>query len=412
MGILTESLSIFNKRASIEGPLPLTSAKVVEWLTGPPSATGIAVTEMSALGLSAVWDCVDLVSADLARTPLPFYRRNSDSREAASDHPYYSLLHDAPNPHMTAYNFKYVMQGHKMLRGNAFANIERDRFGRVKYLWPLRADSMERPTLAADGRLLYIYNLPNGERAKLTQDEVLHLRGLSPDGIWGYSPIAVHRETIGLGIAHREFGARFYANSLNPSMILQSKGRLSEEAQTNLRRSVEAVHLGLNKQHRLMILEEGLEAKTLSITPEDAQHLESMKFNRIEIASIYHVPAHKINELDRATFSNIEEQDTEYVGNTLDAQFAMWEQQLNFALLTAGERGKLYWEYNRNALVRATIEKRFAAYAIAVGGPWMAGNEARSRENMNSLPNLDTPLQPLNMVPAGTTPPTSSGAAA
>ena len=402
---LLETIIRPEQRAFQEGPLPLTAARVVEWLEGPPTATGIRVSPEGALGLSAVWACVDLVSRDVARTPVPLYKISGRNRNTADTLALYRLLHDAPNPYMTAYMFKQTLQGHKMLRGNAYANIERNQDSAIVALWPLRPDRMSAPKISAAGTLLYTYHMPNGEPTILTQSEVLHIRGLSPDGMVGYSPIAVHRETIGWALALRSYGVAFFGNNANPSGVLQTDARLSDEAAGRLKSSWEDAHRGLTNAHRVAVLEQGVKWQSIGVPPEDSQYLESTKFSRYEIcASIYHVPPHKIGELDRATFSNIEEQQLDYEGSTLDAEYAMWEQQLNKDLILPSQQGGYYFEFNRNALVRATIEKRTTAYASGIDHGWITRNEVRERENLNPLPELDTPLQPLNMVPAGTEP--------
>ena len=395
MGLLSRTLLPIASRATgLEGPLPLTASRVVEWLGGAPTASGLRLSPEGALALSAVWDCVDLVSRDVGRVPLALYQRGADeSRVKATNHPLYALLHDSPNPHMTAFTFKQTLQGHKMLRGNAFANIERDRTGAVVALWPLRPDRMDKPVLAQDGRLLYLYHLETGEPRALTQDDVLHIRGLSTDGIWGHSPVQVLRESVGLGVAYREYAARFFSNAARPSGVLEVEKRLTKEAADRLIASWDAAQQGLTNHHRTALLEEGVTWKQMSVTPDEAQFLDSMKYNRIEICSIFHVPPHMIGEMDRATYSNIEEQSLEYEGGTMDAEFANWEQQVNMALLMPGERGPLYTEFNRNALVRATIEKRIDAM---VKQWWWTPNEKRALDNMPAIAGFDEPFIPVN----------------
>ncbi len=385
------------RATGLEGPLPLTAATVSQWLNGPVTGTGARVTPEGSLQLTAVWSCVDLVSMDVARTPLPVYERVAGGRETADTHPLYRLLHDRPNDLMSAFAFKQTLQAHRMLRGNAFAHIDRDRAGTIIALWPLHPDKMDKPVLSVSGRLLYTYHLPNGQPRALTQDEVLHLRGLSPDGIWGYSPIQMHRESIGLGMAQRDYGAKFYGNNSVPGGGLQKKeGTLTDESVARLRQQWESLHRGLENAHKVAILEDGLEWKSIGISHRDAQYLEGMKYSRIEIAAgIFHVPPHKIGEMDRATFSNIEEQDIDYQGGTLDAQFALWESEINASLLRPQEVARFYAEFNRNALVRAKLLERMEAYDKAW---WMTPNEKRARENMNAMAGLDEIFVPVNNV--------------
>ena len=258
MGILTEALRPLLTRGLETGPFPITSANIIEFLGGEASATGKRVSPEGALKLSAVWDCVDMVSRDIARTPVPLYRRSGRDREKADESALYNLLHLSPNPFMTAFTFKQALQGHKMLRGNAYANIERDEDGNPVNLWPLNPIMMEPPVISAAGTLLYLYHTPRGEQVALTQDEVLHIRGLSNDGILGYSPITLMRELVALGMAYQEFSARFFGNNANPGGVLLAEKRLTDEASKRLKDSWETAHRGLEQSHRVAVLEEGI----------------------------------------------------------------------------------------------------------------------------------------------------------
>lgn len=409
MGFLTETLMsvIPQVRVLQEGPLPLTAARVVEWLSGEPSATGVRVSPEGALKLSAVWACVRLISEDVASLPFKVYRRLPEGgKEPAPDHPLYQLLHDSPNPYMTAMQFRETLQGHLLLRGNAYAEIERDGDGRILALWPLRPDRMMPPVASAGGTLLYTYRLPNGEDAKLTQSQVLHIRGLSSDGIMGYSPIAVHRDTIGWSMGLKEYGGRYFSNNANPGGVLMIDKRMSEEGHNRLKSDWDTVHQGLEKAHRVAILEEGVKWQSISNTPADSQFLESMKYGRVEIASIYRVPPHKINEMDRATFSNIEEQAIEYVNEALRTWLVRWEQQVNKDLFTELERKVHFVEHNMDALLRGRYLERQQGLQTQFQNGAISDDEWREIENRNPLPNGDGKihLQPANLVPLGTVP--------
>ena len=393
MGVLS---SLFNFRA---GPYlqaqPLTASTIVEWLNGPSSATGQSVTIDTALQLSAVYSCVRVKAEDIASLPLILYRRLGDGgKERATDHPLYRILHDQPNPHMTALGFRETMAAHLELRGNAYANIERNADGSVRYMWPLNPTRMDKPMLATDGRLLYRYWLPDGSQAMLTQDEVFHLRGMSFDGINGVSPIQAQRETLGTALAYQEYGTRFFSNNANPSGVLQAKNRLSEEAAKRLSTSWNTAHQGLSNAHRVAVLEEGIEWKQISISPEDAQYLESKKYSRSEIAGIYRVPPHKIADLERATFSNIEEMDIDYAKSTIRPMARRWEGQVWMSLLMPSEQPRYMAEFLLDDLLRGKTLERFEAYQKAW---WMTGNEIRERENLNPIDGLDEPLLPVNM---------------
>ena len=392
MGFLSDTL-----RALQVAGQPLTAKVVAEWLSGgAPSVTGLTVSPESALGVTAVWDCVDLISSDVARTPLHLYRRMPDGGREPVSGPLQTLLEERPNPYMTAFDFRKAIEAQKLLRGNAFAEIERDRNGAIIALWPLRSDRMQRPQESQAGTLLYTYTLPDGKAATLRQDQVLHLRGFTDDGIWGKSPVQVHRETIGVAMAQKEYTARFYGNNARPGGYLSVDKRLTDEAARRLKGSWNEMHQGLSNAHRVGVLEEGVKWNAIGMTNEDAEFLNTAKYTRIEIASIYHVPAHKIGELDRMTFSNVEELALEYVADTLDTEYAAWEQTCNMALLTPRQIETFYIEFIRNALVRTTIDKRYQAYDRAW---WMTPNEIRALENMNALPGLDEIVLPVNRMP-------------
>lgn len=393
MGVLS---SLFDLRA---GPYlqaqPLTAATIVEWLSGPASVTGQTVSVDTAIQLSAVYACVRVKSEDIASLPLILYKRlSTGGKERAYDRPLYRILHDQPNPHMTALQFRETMAAHLELRGNAYANIERNSDGTVRWLWPLNPTRMDKPQMAADGRLLYRYWLPNGDTAILTQDEVFHLRGMSFDGITGVSPITVQRETLGNALAAQEYGARFFNNNANPSGVLQAKNRLSEEAAKRLSTSWNTAHQGLSNAHRVAVLEEGIEWKQISISPEDAQYLETKKHSRSEIAGIFRVPPHKIADLERSTFSNIEEQDIDYAKSTIRPMARRWEAQIWTSLLMPSEQTTYLAEFLLDDLLRGKTLERFEAYQKAW---WMTGNEIRERENLNPIDGLDEPLLPVNM---------------
>lgn len=404
MGIMT-TLMAAETRSSVEGPLPLTASRIVDWLGGVPTATGVRVSPESALRLVGVWACIRLISEDLASLPLKTYRRLERGKESATKHPLYRILHDAPNPLMTSISFREALQGHVLAWGNAYANIERDDIsGRPAALWPLRPDRMDPPVLSEAGTLLYTYRLPSGEPRALRQDEVFHLRGLSPDGITGFSPIAHNRETLGWGMATREYGARFFGSGSRPGGVLQAKQRLSQQTKDNLRESWETAHRGLEMSHRVAVLEEGVEWKQTGIAPEDAQYIETATFQLGDICRIFRVPPYKIAELSRATYSNIEEQSIDYVVGTLWPWLVRWEQQVNKDLLMPAEQAGYFAEHLMDALLRGKTLERFQAYQLALQNGIYSANEVREKENENPFEGGDIHLQMQNMAPYGSAP--------
>lgn len=365
-----------------------------------PTASGVRVTTEGALKYAAVFACVRVLSATLAQLPLHVYeRRDDDGRTRASGFRLYDLLHRQPNPIMTSFNFRITLQSHLALWGNAYAEIEYSRGGDVLALWPLRPDRMEKVESTGDS-LLYHYRLPNGGTAVLPAENVLHLRFMSPDGVTGYSPITLHRQAVGLGLAAEEFGARFFGNDARPGSVLRHPGRLGEEGMKNLRKSWNAAHQGLSKSHRIAILEEGMELQEIGVPPQDAQYIELRKFQRTDIAGIYGVPPHMIADLERSTFSNIEHQGIEFVVHTMGPWLACWEQGLDNRLMTAAERRRYYTEFLVEGLLRGDSAARAQFYTSMFQIGAFSQNDIRRLENVNPIEGGDTYFVPLNMIPS------------
>lgn len=364
-------------------------------------ASGISVTENSALTSSAVFGCVRVLAETVASLPLIVYQRVGEGKERAPDHYLYNLLHDRPNEFMTSFEFRETLMGHLTLWGNAYTEIEYDARGRTRQLWPLRPDRMLRVEMTADGRRAYQYMLPSGETVWLSDNNVWHLRGFGGDGLNGYSVIRLMRESIGLGLAAESFGARFFGNDARPGGILEHPGVLGEEAHKRLRESWESRHGGLSGSHRVAILEEGLQYKQIGIPPEDAQFLETRRFQVIEIARAFRVPPHMLGDLERATFSNIEHQSIDFVVHTIRPWLVRWEQSIQQRLMLAEERERFYAEFLVDGLLRGDTQTRYQAYAVGRQNGWLSANDIRELENMNPVEGGDVYLVPLNMVPAG-----------
>lgn len=350
----------------------------------------------------AVHNCTRILAETVASLPLPVYRRlPGGGKERATDHYLYPLLHDQPNPEMTSFEFRETLMGHLALWGNAYAEMERDGAGRVRALWPLRPDRMQ---IKRDDRgLRYEYNLPDGKVAVLRQTNIMHVRGLSSNGIVGYSPIRLAREAIGLALATEEFGARFFGQGSRPSGVLEHPGKLSEEAAKRLRKSWEEMHSGLSQAHRVAILEEGMSWKQIGIPPEDAQFLSTREFQVIEIARIFRIPPYLLQDFSRATFSNVEHTAISFVVHTVRPWLVRWEQSFKRDLFLPGERETYFAEFLVDGLLRGDIESRYRAYSVARQWGWMSANDVRELENMNPISGGDVYLIPLNMVPAGST---------
>lgn len=358
---------------------------------------------------SAVYACVRLLAETVASLPLHVYRRTATGKELATDHPLYRVLHDSPNDEMTSFQFREVMQAHLALWGNAYAQIQRDGSGRIQ-LWPIQPQYVQ-PERNNAGQIVYkVYQYQTtGTFRYLSYDEMLHIPGLSFNGIVGLSPIGLAREAIGLGLAAEKFGARFFGSGTNFGTVLTHPNSLSDEALAHLRRSFEKRAKGLDNSHSMLILEEGLDIKNVAIPPEDSQFIETRKFQVNDIARIFRIPPHMIGDLERATFSNIEQQSIEFVQHTIRPWLVRWEQQINKKLLG----GDYFAEFNVDGLLRGDIKSRYEAYAIARQNGWMSANDIRRLENMDPLPGRvgDTYLVPLNMQDAAQPEPAPEGRA-
>ncbi len=356
------------------------------------STSGKAVNERTAMQMTAVYACVRVLSEAVAGLPLHVYRYREDgSREKALKHPLYRLLHDEPNPEMSSFNFRETLMGHLLLYGNAYAQIIRNGRGEVVGLYPLMPSKM---TVDRDsgGNLYYLYSRGSddapeaGESGQvyLPPDQVLHIPGLGYDGIVGYSPIAMAKNAVGLGIATEEYGAKFFANDASPSGILEHPGVLKNP--DKVRESWNKLFRGSVNSHQIAVLEEGLKYQPIGISPDQAQFLETRKFQLNEIARIFRVPPHMVGDLEKSSFSNIEQQSLEFVKYTLEPWLMRWEQAMGRRLLTESEKGSYFIRFNVEGLLRGDYESRMNGYAVARQNGWMSANDIRELENLDRIP--------------------------
>jgi HK97 family phage portal protein len=371
-------------------------------INGRPSATGVNVNQNSAMNCVPYFAGVRLISETIGQLPLIEYvRLEPRGKERATNRILYRLLHDAPNPEMSAMSFKETMQGHVITWGNAFAEIQWNPDGYPEALWPLRPDKMQVGRDDITKELIYAYRLPTGETVKLPAYRIWHLPGFGFDGIIGYDSIYLAKEAIGMALAMEEYGARFFGNGANPGGVLEHPNKLSAPAQENLRKSWNEMHQGLSNQHRIAILEEGMTYKQTGIPPENAQFLESRKFQLDEIARLLHIPPHMIGDLDRATFSNIEHQAIEFVTYTMQPWLVRWEQTCNRKLLLPFERNLFFFEFLVDALLRGDSQARATFYKELFYMGAFSPNDIREKENMNPIDDegADKYYVQQNMIP-------------
>jgi HK97 family phage portal protein len=357
------------------------------------TTSGKPVNERTAMQTTAVYACVRILAEAVASLPLHVYEYQDDGgKKLVHDHPLYYLLHDEPNPEMTSFVFRETLMSHLLIWGNAYAQIIRDGAGRVLGLYPLLPDKME---VQRDdrGNIYYVYSRNSDENPmfkeygniKLKAEDVLHIPGLGFDGLIGYSPIAMAKNAVGMTLACEEYGASFFANGANPGGVLEHPGVLKDPSK--VRESWNSVYRGVNNAHKIAVLEEGMKYQQIGIPPEEAQFLETRKFQINEIARLYRIPPHMVGDLDKSSFSNIEQQSLEFVKYTLDPWVIRWEQSLQRSLLLPGEKGKYFIKLNVDGLLRGDYQSRMNGYAVGRQNGWFSANDIREMENMNPIPD-------------------------
>lgn len=378
---------------SRDKPKNRTASSAYTFYTGRTTA-GKSVTQRSAMQMTAVYSCVRILSEAIASLPLHLYKyTESGGKEKATDSPLYFLLHDEPNPEMTSFVFRETLMTHLLLWGNAYAQIIRNGKGEVTAFYPLMPDRM---TVDRDenGRLYYEYIVSSDDApinkksiVRLQPFDVLHIPGLGFDGLVGYSPIAMAKNSIGMAIACEEYGSKFFANGVAPSGVLEHPGTIKDPSR--VRESWTQSFGGSANAHKVAVLEEGMKYTPISISPEQAQFLETRKFQINEIARIFRVPPHMVGDLEKSSFSNIEQQSLEFVKYTLDPWVVRWEQSLSRALFTVDEKKQYFCKFNVDGLLRGDYQSRMNGYATARQNGWMSANDIRELENLDRIPVED-----------------------
>ena len=373
------------------------------------TTSGKAVTERSAMQMTAVYSCVRILAEAVAGLPLHLYRYKEDGgKEKALDHPLYLLLHDEPNPEMSSFVFRETLMTHLLLWGNAYAQIIRNGKGEVIALYPLMPNRM---VVDRDihGQLYYQYTRSTeeaptmkGVTVNLPPSDVLHIPGLGFDGLVGYSPIAMAKNALGMAIACEEYGAKFFANGAAPGGVLEHPGTIKDPQR--VRESWQSTFGGSGNSNKIAVLEEGMKYTPIGISPEQAQFLETRKFQINEIARIFRVPPHMVGDLEKSSFSNIEQQSLEFVKYTLEPWLVRWEQSIQRILLSPEEKKSYFAKFNVEGLLRGDYASRMTGYATARQNGWMSANDIRELENMDRIPaeeGGDLYLINGNMLPLG-----------
>lgn len=358
------------------------------------STAGKNITERSSMQMTAVYSCVRVLAEAVAGLPLHLYKyTDSGGKDKALEHPLYFLLHDEPNPEMTSFVFRETLMTHLLLWGNAYAQLIRNGRGEVVGIYPLMPN---RVSVNRDdkGNIYYKYlrgledaHLNKENEVILLHSEVLHIPGLGFDGLVGYSPIAMAKNAIGMAIACEEYGAKFFANGATPGGILEHPGVVKDPER--VRASWNSAFGGSANANKVAVLEEGMKYTPISISPNEAQFLETRKFQINEIARIFRVPPHMVGDLEKSSFSNIEQQSLEFVKYTLEPWLIRWEQSLVRSLILPGDKGKYFIKFNVDGLLRGDYESRMNGYATARQNGWMSANDIRALENLDQISEED-----------------------
>jgi HK97 family phage portal protein len=406
MGFFSRVKTVYNALKIAGSPDSLESM-ILNTFGGGPTESGEHVTPLRAMQNAAVYSCVRVLGESVAQLPFGIYKSRDDGgSDKRPDHPLYRLIHHQPNEWQTSFEFREYLMACLNLRGNfyAFKNVVGSGSRkRIIELLPLPPDTVK-PKQDDKWNITYEVRFPNRDIQLVPKGNIIHVKGLSLDGFTGVSPIRYQRESIGLAMAAEKHGARTFKNGALPGGVLKHPKHLTEDAARRLKESWEACYGGEN-MGKTAVLEDGMEWVKMSMTNEDAQYLETRKYQRSEIAGIYRVPAHMINDLEKATFSNIEHQALDFVVHSLTPWLVRIEQAFWRDLLTADEQDQgYYFRFNVDGLLRGDSKSRAEALKIQRQNGIINANEWRALENMNPIEGGDVYLTPLNMRQDGVDP--------
>ena len=357
------------------------------------SDAGEMVNERSAMQIATVYACVRLLAETVAGLPLHLYRfidGSQSEKEKANDHPLYRLLYRQPNPEMTSFSFRETMMTHLLLWGNAYAQIIRDGKNNILAIYPLLPENVE-VDRDSQGRIYYIYHAFTNEKpGKKDQDiifrydEILHIPGLGFNGLIGFSPIAMMKNALGTTLAVEKYGSAFFKNGAQPSGVLEHPGVLKNPER--IRDAWNSTYGGPGNAHKVAVLEEGMQYKAISLPPEDSQFLSTRQFGVNEICRIFRVPPHMVQDLEHATFSNIEHQSIDFVVHTLTPWLVRFEQAIIKDLLLPEEQDTYFPKFNVDGLLRGDYQSRMQGYATGISNGFLSPNDVRRLEQLDPIP--------------------------
>ncbi len=392
---------LFERRSEpLENPAnPLNGDELLEFIRG---RSDLSVNEHTALSLAAVYSCIYVLSSSLAQLPLAVLRKEENGIHPAKDHPVSELVSHSPNYWQSSYEWRETCQSHVSGWGNGLTRITRNRKGEVTQLYP--AFPWASSLLKMGNRYIYsCYDEDFGLQA-IAPEDMIHIKALGSYNNawrWGKSPIRQHAETIGLGLAAQRYGSKFFDSGGRPTGLITSKQKLEKESWRLLKEAWQKAKQAFRDNGGEIVLPVELDYQPMTIPPNDAQFIDSRKMTRSEVAGIFNIPAHMINDLDRATFSNISEQAIQFVRHTMMPWVVKWEQELNRKLFTPVERRAGYYvRFNLSGLLRGTATDRAEFYNKAINDGWMDRNEVRALEDLNPREGLSELLVSVNTLPA------------
>ena len=387
--------SVLNKRETtdLKNPAP--------WflkMFGHESSSGEMVTVNSALGIPTVYRCVNIKANAVAMLPFQTFKRTKNGRERERKHPVAKLLEQRPNPYQGPFKFKHLIETHKNLWGNAYINIDWGADGRPKALWLLNPAVTEPILDVKTDTLWYVTTTPKGETIKIGYNDIIHLTTLSTDGIKGKSPIQVARESIGSSQAAQKFKGKFYKHGAVNSGFLKIPGMLNSEAKEVIREEWESANTGISNAQRIAILDAGLDFQQINMPLRDAQFIETMKFDKTEIATMFDVPPHMVGDLQRATHSNIESENISFLQNTINPNLVQYQEEFRNRLFTEREAQIYYLNFNLDMILRADTKTRGEYFALMLDKGVYSINEVREMDEKNAIEGGDTHRVDLNHV--------------
>jgi len=358
-------------------------------LIGGITSSGQKVDEETALTYSAFFNAVYIIAETVAGLPLHLMQKKGKVKTVADDIDLYYLMHDEPNPFMTSLVFRETIMAHILTWGNGFVEKVRNKMGQIVELWPIPPNRIKSIEYREEDRNLWYEIKVGNETTWLSRDNILHIPGLGFDGYIGYSIVTMAKKSIGLSMAMEEFGSLYFGQGTHPGVIVSHPGKLDSQTRSNMRQSLDETYGGLGKSHRLMLLEEGLKIEKIGIPPNDSQFLESRQFQVPEIARWFNLPPHKLKDLSKSSFNNIESEQISFVTDSILPWVIRMEQNYNNQILSKPQRrkDKYYWKHNMEGLLRSNSKDRADFITSLIKNTVITPNEARALEDMNPSDN-------------------------